>query len=194
MRAPRLLIPLLFVGACAGDDATTGPPAALLGTWRAVPSAFDTSPPAAADRRTYTFEADGTQRYAEGPLRVTASYEVSGDQLTLDELGVIKTSTYLTTPTRLMLDVLTRAEGAGLIGTWQQRRTVDGKVRDVVLVLRADQGARYAMTVDGAPAVDEEATWARMGDDLDVALVSQPGSGLRVTLLDDRLGTPYERL
>ena len=113
----------------------------------------------------------------------------------MNDAGIIDTGTFDVDADLLLLTVMTRADGPGPVGTWHQTRTIDGKVRDLALVLRADQSAHVTGHTDGSPTFDDEATWARTGDDLDVTLVSTPGTvGFRGRLRGDRLGTPYERL
>lgn len=191
MRLTRCALLLLAVAACGGDD---GPPPELLGSWRVVPSAFDSNPPEVAARRVLTFNSDGSLLDEEGPLRIRGSYEATDTELTTIDAGFVTTEPYLvaTNADQLLLGAMTRREGSGDTGIWHRSLTLDGKVRTLTVTLRSDLSAHIDATINGEPSANNEGQWARNANDLEVT-VPELGGSYRYSFVEDRLGTPYER-
>lgn len=196
-----LLAGSLSATAACGDDPADPP--ALVGSWRVGANAFDVGAPPAEARQVLTFLADGTV-IADGlGTAASGSYTVDGDQLTLvtprqDAPPDSLTTTFYASATHLVLDAMTSVDaGAGVIGTWQGARIVNGALIDTTVTLRTDHSGRYE-SLDHATggAIGIETTWRQQGDDVAVDATISPDHLLQffATRVDGVLGSPYDRV
>lgn len=192
--------------ACSDDstltpDAPVDPAAALLGTWRAVPSALSLDPPLEpAARRHLTFAADGslTLRTADGSR--TYDYLVNGDRTitaTRRDGGAprVETFSYRVDGDHYLDNTLTpMGPVTGPVGTWTGVTMLDGDRLDKTWELRADQTALLSFTRTGVGSWSFPATWRVSGDDVRVIvrLDEVTTDVVYVTLRDGALGTSYE--
>jgi len=187
-----------------GDGAGASDPADLVGTWRELPSSFDSDTP--VDMRTLiTLADDGTYAIDErdGGTDEMASYTANGDTLTLTGTENGKTTTfiqnYLVTGDRFMLGALfPQGSIDGVVGTWRGSVTFNDDKITLTLDLHADNTVHS--DIHGGKATDnrvQDGTWKFEGDDVVASFVDgNTTTNVHMQQLEGRaLGGPlYERI
>ena len=213
MRTPRLFLALALVvvlPACGDDggvdtsgDATDAPAVlpSLVGTWRALPSAFDAVPRPIAARNRLAYGADlSLVTTYDGQMR-TYDYAVNGDFITATARDAEEPRSkgyrhHIVGGMMLDQAMTPMTPGAGLANVWFGRGTQNGAQLDMTWDLRANMTAR--VTLDGGTAQQVyDGTWeGRNGTDVYIVVMIDDITpmGYLGAMLDDQLGVPYELL
>jgi hypothetical protein len=189
-----------------GDGAGASDPADLIGTWREIPSSFNSDTP--IDMRTLiTLNDDGTYFIDErdGGTDEMASYTATGDTITLTGTEDGKTSTiienYIATDDRFMMGALFpqgSIAGDGVVGSWRGSVTFNDDKITLTLDFHTDNTVHYE-TKGGKPTDDriKDGTWKFEADDVVASFVDGSTTiNIHMQQFDGRaLGGPlYEKI
>jgi hypothetical protein len=140
--------------ACA-TEASSPPPAELIGTWRYLPSAPERTP--VEERQLVTFADDGTYEIAEPDGTQAGTFRYDDGELTITTGDGFIATGVAATETHLVIDALFPRGGADVAGTWVGTQSSPIATSTITLELRADGTAHLGQV--GSFEADDEATW-----------------------------------